>query len=69
MIWKEDYLIMKRFLAVVMALVLVFSMAFGLTACSSGDECEICGATGKLNSVDYFGSQADLCKACENLLG
>ncbi|MCL2697089.1 MAG: hypothetical protein FWE74_03280 [Oscillospiraceae bacterium] len=55
---------MKRLFSIVLALVLVFTMAFTFVGCSSG-ECEGCGETGSLSTFTFDGEKSKLCKDCK----
>ncbi|MDR2559488.1 MAG: hypothetical protein LBC86_08105 [Oscillospiraceae bacterium] len=57
---------MKRLFSIVLALVLVFTMTFTLSACGSG-ECEGCGETASLSTFKYDGESAKLCSDCKEL--
>ena len=57
---------MKRFLAVVLAMALMLTMAFAFTACSKG-ECEMCGQTASLKTFKAGGESAKLCGTCHDI--
>jgi len=53
---------MKRVVAIVLAVVLVFSM-ITLAACAQ-QECEICGKTSGVRAVSFEGERGYLCNDC-----
>jgi uncharacterized lipoprotein YmbA len=59
---------MKRFVAIVLALVLVFAMAFTLTGCGSTGECESCYQTTTVKNVTIAGERMKVCSDCESLI-
>ena len=54
----------KRFLILVLTVLLVFSMIGSLTACGNNGECEGCGEEAKLKTVTFMGEKMELCKDC-----
>ena len=53
---------MRRFVAILLALVLIFSM-IGLSGCS-GRECEVCGFSENLRTIREDGESYTVCRDC-----
>jgi hypothetical protein len=56
---------MKRILSMVLAVVLVFAMAFTFVGCASG-ECEVCGKDASLSTFRFEGESMKVCSDCKS---
>lgn len=57
---------MRRVLSLLLALLLVGTMALTLTSCGKG-ECDLCGQTESLNTFKTDGEKLRLCDDCYKL--
>ena len=56
----------KRIIAIVLVVIICFTMLGMLTSCSTGP-CEECGEVGRLNTVTFLGERFELCNACRDV--
>jgi hypothetical protein len=66
---KGRLILMKRFLTIVLALAMIFTMALALTACDETGKCEACQTDGvKVTSLTVEDESLKLCDTCHETI-